>query len=98
MLHSVWHFLVGHHLYDALVSWGVAAVCGVVLRFMVIDNWHSLMREQERIADLLDTTTPGGLGDLTGLGHRGSGDEASGGRACSVCQAPVEPEHSEHDA
>lgn len=98
----MWQWLLEHHLWDALVAafatWGVAGICGVIVRYMIIDNWNALMRTQDQIVDLLDTNTPGGLGDIIAAGPRDSAGAAGDGPPCEECRDDVDPEQAALDA
>ena len=64
----VWHFLVANGLYRYFVGWLVGFVFGVLIvgtiRRTVKRLWREHVHTQQKIADSLDTSTPGGLSDL----------------------------------
>jgi hypothetical protein len=63
----VWHWLVAHGLYNFAVAWGVGFVLGGLLIPFVRKLLHGSKNELSKIADLLDTETSGGLGELKKL-------------------------------
>lgn len=63
-----WSFLVANGLYHYMIGTFVGTVFGGVIiggaRRFVARKWREHMTAQDRIGDLLDTSTPGGLTDL----------------------------------
>ena len=59
---GVWHHLVSLGLLKDLLGVGVNVTGGAAAAYL---PWKRHRQAQTLIADRLDTTTPGGLGDLT---------------------------------
>lgn len=58
---GAWHWLVANDLWHAVVATLVSIPAAVLTAWA---PWKRHRASQRRIADLLDTTTPGGLADL----------------------------------
>lgn len=62
---AAWGWLVANGLWHDLVGWAVFTVCTGTLAWWKARPWvREHLERQRRIADLLDTDTPGGLADV----------------------------------
>jgi hypothetical protein len=61
----MWGWLVAQGLIKDLIAATVAVAVGHAVAWR---PWRAHRRRMDRIADLLDTSTPGGLGDLKAAG------------------------------
>lgn len=65
MTATVFHWLIRNGLYNAVITWAVFALGAWLLAWLkLIPLWRHYKAQQERIVDLLDTDTPGGLKDV----------------------------------
>ena len=77
---GIWHWLVIEGLNKDLVAASVGAAVAHAIAWRPL---RALRKRQERIADLLDTKTPGGLGDVARVmqGQPAEPDSSSSERA-----------------
>lgn len=66
---TAWHWLLRYGLYKDVLATAVALTGARIVAWRPLREHR---RRQERIADLLDTSTPGGLGDLDAALNRGA--------------------------
>lgn len=59
-MHSVWAFLVQNGAVKTVMNFFIVFLLGALVKYV-----RSLIKHQKKTNDLLDPTTPGGLGDST---------------------------------
>lgn len=62
---AVWHWLVENNFLKDVLSWVVVVILSSILaKLRLVPLWKEHMEKQNKIADLLDANTPGGIADL----------------------------------